>query len=129
MAVLNISQSRPFDPILSGELSNAANQTLVIRPLSMSFCTRHGVRSVLETESALVVFSRLGEAARAGEEVTYFAINGAEADFDSLAALNCYLRSARAMGRMHMPWTRINRFGVSRYAWAAFCHYLGLEFR
>lgn len=121
-------KDQPFAPLLSSELPEGM-RTIWIRSVSIVFSDRRGVRlPVFETDRAYVAFSRLTEAALNREEVVSFSCGGFDADFASVAGLNCYLRAARTMGRMRMPFARLER-GRHRYAWAEFCSYLGLEFR
>lgn len=125
-----LASPQPFEPIPSADFAddNVRHRVLIIRPVVLSFVDRYGGRSYLETDHANVAFARLREAAFNGEEVTYFSHDGLEADHGSLAALNCYLRSARAMGRMKLPFDRLKRTGNHRYSWSDFCKYLGLQF-
>lgn len=119
---------QPYHPIPSGEIAEPLRYTL-IRPVAMVFTDAAGVRSQFNTDRAFVVLARLREAARAGEEVTCFEHGDRTADIESLAGLNCYLRTARAMGRMKLPFDRLGHGGNTRYEWADFCTYLGLNFR
>lgn len=118
---------QPYSPIPSGEIPGDSPDVFVIRPVSLEFSDAYGRRSWLCSDRSNVVFARFSEAANEHETVMYFTHAAVMADTDSLAALNCYLRSQRAMGRMKMPFDRI-RHGVHRYAWSAFCEHLGLNF-
>lgn len=95
---------------------------IVIRPLE-------GPVVALETESSLVIFARLREVAAVGEEVICFAYDGKALESESLAALNCFLRAGRAMGRMLHPWDRLPHAGHdTRYEFSELCRHLDLTF-
>ncbi len=91
-----------------------------------TFRTRDGGRDELETYSAPVLFARLHVCAVAGAHVEHFTQGGRALTADSLAALNCYLRSAR-IGRLGLPWHRSTPTR-NQYDWRAFVAHLELEF-
>ncbi len=124
-------RAHPFRPIPSGELpGDPASRFLRIRPAEMLILSRHGQTSVFESDSSAVVMARLRQAARDGDRVLRFAHGPGVATADSLAALNCYLRTGRAMGRFLLPFDRLLHVGTEndRWAWSQFGEYLGLEF-
>ena len=93
------------------------------------FGRNHGRGRVVgfSTTSSSRLFRRLADAARRREAVTLFVQDGRRLEPESLSALNCYLRTAETMGRMHLPFDRLEA-GKHRYAWRQFCAYLGLNF-
>lgn len=108
--------------IPSGELTAPA-RSLQIPVLSVRF---EGALASCIIESSAVAFARFQEAARDGEQVEFLSIGGRWASRASVAALNCYLRSGAVMGRFRLPWDRLNRQSVHRFAWAQFCQYIGI---
>ena len=118
----------PYRPIPAGELPTSEPHELTIRPLTLVFRTPAGGAERLETSSSAVALARLRAAARLGDAVVRLTQAGRYADPESVAALNCYLRSAKTMGRMLLPWDRLPEAGSHRYAWSAFCEYIGLSF-
>lgn len=121
---------QPYLPIPSGEITEefAAGRHSLVRPIELKFRDRHGITDELKTDRSYVAFARLREAARNREEVAHFSIAGQDADWESVAALNCYLRTARALGRMKLPFDRLRPTENHRFTWAEFCGYLGLNF-
>lgn len=124
---------QPYLPIPSGEIAEDYGRHSLIRRVDLFFRSRYGVPTSFETDRAYVVFTRLREAARNGEEVTHFSCGGLDADADSVAALNCYLRTGRAMRRMRLPFDRLSNVeggrAHHRFEWAEFCTYLDLNFQ
>ena len=119
----------PYSPVLTANVPTDRHGALYIRPVSLTFRSRHDVPDYFESDSAPATLARLRAAAFARERVVHFAHGELEADADSVAALNSYLRTARAMGRMRLPWDRLPESGTHKYAWASFCQHLGLIFR
>lgn len=123
--------AQPYRPIPAGLLPDTPSaRYLTIRPVSLLIVSKHGETSVFAAESSAVVLARLRAAARAGESVVWFEHDGRSADAASVSALNCYLRTARTMGRMKLPFDRLPApgTGADRFTWSAFCAHLGLIF-
>jgi hypothetical protein len=125
-----LSNFRPHAPIPTAE----------INPVGL--CHHHQIRPVVlhigpdasrfETASSVVFFARIRAAATLRERISFFSCDGLEADGESLAALNCYLRTAKAMGRMKLPFDRIfgreNSGTHSRHDFASFVEHVGIRF-
>lgn len=125
--------AKPYLPIPSGFLPDSPYSVFAIRPLMVVFRPKFGPAVDFATESAHVALVRFRNAATNGESVVHMAQDGLDLDAESVAALNCYLRTPRAMGRMKLPFDRLPdqlAAGVdTRYRWASFCEHLGLNFR
>lgn len=121
----------PFAPIPTAELDHLGPAAIfAIRPVLVTFRPRNAAPALFfESQASNVLFARLAEAARNHETVTHFSQDGADLDGESLAALNCYLRTGYTMGRQNLPFSRLPCAGSHRYAWASFCEHLGLTFK
>ncbi len=82
----------------------------------------------LDTDNAADAFRRLEEAATKREHVDDLEIDGRAIDAESLAALNAYLRTPRALNwNGVLPFSRIVRHR-SRWSWQMFLAYLDVTF-
>ncbi len=101
--------------------------SLTIPAAAVAFRSKAGSLDFLETSSAPVLLARLYAAFVAGETVTRFEQRGLLMTGDSIAALNCYGRSAR-IGRCGLPW-HASTVTRNRHDWAALVAHLGLIFQ
>ena len=104
----------------------AVFHTLALPLTAVTFRDRHGTLHPLETSSSVVLFARLHECAVEGGHVIEFVQDGRALTAESLAALNCYLRSVR-IGRCGLPWHRVHILR-SKYDWRDFAAHLELAF-
>lgn len=83
----------------------------------------------VESARANALFNRLADAAVAGESVVSFVAGGLTMHPDSVAALNCYLRTAAVCARTRLPFDRVDpSFAHPAASWANFLRYLGARF-
>jgi len=105
--------------------------SLLIPPvkISVEYYTGENCEDVVcETENAVEAFSFLEKVAEKGADVFAVTIDGRAIDADSLAALNAYLRTPRALNwNGVLPFNRICPLR-NRWNWHLFLAYLDVTF-
>ena len=110
-------------------MSTATHPSLLIPRVAVLFGVDGRNEPVeLHTENAVDVFAALEAAAEEDVPVLGLEIDGRPIDADSLAALNAYLRTPRALNwNGVLPFSRIVR-DRSRWSWQMFLAYLDVTF-
>ena len=118
----NALGAQPWQVIPSGNLTGLASHFSELRPFEITTA-----RDRLAGRCSLAFFSFIGRAAAQSLPVTSWTITGAPIRPESLARLNSYLRTA-CLEKMSLPWHGAQGGSFHRYAFAAFCEHLALDF-
>ena len=131
-------RNRTFPPAADGmSTATATHPSLLIPVVEIRFVFMTGEKSDwgawaelarLTTDNAVDAFRFLETAAAKGADVYRLTIDAREIDAASLAGLNAYLRTPRALNwNGVLPFSRIVRHR-SRWSWAMFLAYLDVTF-